>query len=692
MDRTQNPTAGRAMPAAAARLAARDFRVFPLLAGQKRPAAEGWKDTPKRSFIDVLESFPEAANIGIATGDDYTVIDADAAKGGLESLAALDLPETLTIETWSGGRHLYFRTPRGQPVANSVEKLAKGIDVRGAGGLVVGPGSVVEGKPYRIIRDVPIAELPRHIVERCHAARVRHEDAGKLADGVDAEGSHAGNDRARHYVVGAAPSAEQGKRDNTATVVAMRIYDFTPSRDVCRELLELWNETKCSPPLGEEDLDRIADSSRRSKGSALGRDDPLRHFAIVEDPPPPGAAQPGSASIDSYIEPLTLRPGGAEAIPPRPWLAENRLLRGHVTQLIAPGGAGKSLLSLQWAVAVAMGDGRFTGLDVRERAKTLIINLEDDREEQQRRLEAISAVHGVALDTIGEWLFAYRGSPDGDDDGDDGAGRFCVLKRNDRKLSPTSQVRQLTRYIQTNRIGFVIVDPLVETHEADENDNTAMAKVAAIYRGIARRTGAAVLLIHHTKKPPQADAEGFAGNVDAGRGASAMGNSGRVALTLFSMTKKEAQRNKIAEGERFRYARLDDAKANYGLLSATAQWFERVSHALPNGDSVGALRPKAFLIDPHEQKLLRLVFAAVKDSQERKLEYTVKDRGGAGAAFELRKLEPFAPYSREAIKSALKSLEDEGAIKKEDRGGDNKKKAKVPVWRVVPGGRDWFVH
>jgi len=42
-------------------------------------------------------------------------------------------------------------------------------------------------------------------------------------------------------------------------------------------------------------------------------------------------------------------------IPPRPWLAGTRLLRGYVTLLTGPGGVGKTALTMTTALSYALG-------------------------------------------------------------------------------------------------------------------------------------------------------------------------------------------------------------------------------------------------------------------------------------------------------------------------------------------------
>lgn len=60
------------------------------------------------------------------------------------------LPETVVVLTPSGGRHIWLSGPAGVTVPNSAGRLAPGIDVRGAGGYLVGPGSVTARGAYRL--------------------------------------------------------------------------------------------------------------------------------------------------------------------------------------------------------------------------------------------------------------------------------------------------------------------------------------------------------------------------------------------------------------------------------------------------------------------------------------------------------------------------------------------------------------
>ncbi|MFJ2090426.1 bifunctional DNA primase/polymerase [Streptomyces sp. NPDC087901] len=61
------------------------------------------------------------------------------------------LPPSVTVLTPSGGRHIWLSGPPGVAVPNSAGRLAPGIDIRGAGGYLVGPGSVTSHGTYRLV-------------------------------------------------------------------------------------------------------------------------------------------------------------------------------------------------------------------------------------------------------------------------------------------------------------------------------------------------------------------------------------------------------------------------------------------------------------------------------------------------------------------------------------------------------------
>jgi hypothetical protein len=266
-------------------------------------------------------------------------------------------------------------------------------------------------------------------------------------------------------------------------------------------------------------------------------------------------------------------------LPRRPWLLDRALLRGKLTVMVAPPGVGKSTLGLARAVAVVTGRS-LTGEAVHEPTKVWVYNNEDDSDELKRRLAAVLQHWTIPLEAIRGRLALNSG-----------ADRPLLVAKADHAgtVIRLPDVDACIANIRDHGIGLFIVDPFVETHEVNENANEQIKAVAAMFRAIARSGDCAVMLVHHTAKPPQGTSDGHAGNLNTARGASALPGIARVVQTLFSMSARDAAQYGVSEEDRRLYVRLDDAKANLGLISGEASWFRRVGVTIANGDEVGVL-------------------------------------------------------------------------------------------------------
>ncbi len=158
------------------------FFVFPVKPGRKEPAHRHWQEQATRDPARITKWFSGAGfNIGISTGASrLLVVDLDDGHGvppppewagthhGSEVLARLATAagvaaprHTYAVRTPSNGVHLYFRQPPGPPLRNTTGRLGWRIDTRGAGGYVVGAGSVLPQGHYRPAgRPLDIADLP----------------------------------------------------------------------------------------------------------------------------------------------------------------------------------------------------------------------------------------------------------------------------------------------------------------------------------------------------------------------------------------------------------------------------------------------------------------------------------------------------------------------------------------------------
>jgi hypothetical protein len=251
-------------------LAQRGFYVFPIVENTKLPAI---KDYPNRATrdADMIRAWWSSrdCNVGISTSrfgnnNALVVVDVDT-KGGKNGEAALleleilgmEFPSSLEQQTCSGGRHIIYVTE--QPLRQGVDVLGKGLDIRSKGGYIVGPGSEIDGKPYRWI-DISAtpAEAPAWLVNKLGVRADVERLSVVLPDSVDPDRAW---DRALDYLK-IAPHAVEGQGGDEATYkVAARIKDFGCSQEQTYELLlDFWNG-ECTPPWSPDELlDKVANA------------------------------------------------------------------------------------------------------------------------------------------------------------------------------------------------------------------------------------------------------------------------------------------------------------------------------------------------------------------------------------------------------------------------------------------------
>jgi len=190
-------------------------------------------------------------------------------------------------------------------------------------------------------------------------------------------------------------------------------------------------------------------------------------------------------------------------------VAGGLLPRGGLGLLVGPPKAGKTILALSLALAVSLGR-RFLEWETTP-GRVLYLLGEGGPQLLKERLEAM----------LGETPSPL---PDGL--------TFSWPENGFRLwLDDPAARAALVRKCKEDRIDLLVVDPLVRFHTKDENSTGDMAELVGNLATLREESGAAVLLVHHTRKPSLRSDKGSA--VEA-RGSSVLHGEVDSALVLSS--------------------------------------------------------------------------------------------------------------------------------------------------------------
>lgn len=551
--------------------ARRGFSVFPLREHGKEPVHNAWQTVATRDenviralWTDIVLGTEKNYNIGTLCSDMVVVdIDVKEGKDGFNEYAQINGHyDTLVVQTPTGGIHCYFNGPD-----SSNSPISRSIDIRSHNGYVLAPGSYLPGygeEIYKVINDRPLAPIPYSVERLLKPPYSRTEIQEGLQ--LDAKSSI----EAAIRFLESAPLAIEGQRgDDTTFITAARLVrELGLSVQTAFSLLrDHWND-RCSPPWDHDTLLRKVENAAEYGTAALGRITAEATFGHLVIPPVPSIfAGTGWGNA--------VRPG---SIRPRPWLVDRMLMTEAVTVLMAAGSAGKSSISLALAAHLAVG-ADFAGFNVRKSCKTIVYNGEDDVEEQSRRLLAVCMAYGYDFEEVSSKIMLL--SPQ--------QVRMDLVANDFRRpVRNDALVSGIINQARDEDVGLLILDPLVKIHKCDESDNVQMDYVMETLTDIAHHAQVAVLALHHTSKGGSSQ-DGRIGNMDIGRGASAIVNAARIAFTLLNASAQDAEDYGLQPEEQRSWVRMDDAKMNLALSSDRATWFHKEGVKIPSSDIVGVL-------------------------------------------------------------------------------------------------------
>lgn len=257
--------------------------------------------------------------------------------------------------------------------------------------------------------------------------------------------------------------------------------------------------------------------------------------------------------LSARLSPLDLNWALHSVLPPLDFVLPGLLL-GGLGLLVAPGGTGKSYLALDMAISMAIGRSIAGGLfPATQPGKVVYLAGEENDRLLAERLRGMLDMTERARPELQNLVLLPM------------SGENCLLIS---KGQPTDLQGELEKLSQGTRL--IIVDPIRRLHDGEENDSATMTQLVITLETLAKKTGAAVIGIHHANRASVGDTS----SQNASRGSSALVDGARWQINLSKLDEKTATTHGVSEVERQQYIALDFAKGNY-LPPTARSWLKR---------------------------------------------------------------------------------------------------------------------
>lgn len=489
----------------------------------KAPCVASWSNSSTTDAKDVRRLFGNRSDrtIGLDVGKSgLLVIDCDRHGDGPDGVEAFlrlvkqnGLPEGVpVVDTPSAGRHYFFSQPEGEPLGNREGLLPPGINVRGAGGYVIAPGSVrADGRAWQMNtgQTVFTTRMGHHIHELA-----RPDDLGRafLIDGIpvipewlermlrparmtigrakpgrpqvsttrtferveppepptEAERRTAYYEKAREREVGRVIGASEGERNNRLNEAAFNLGQLIqdgglPESVVIGDLLNAAHYVG----LGHEEALKTIESG--IKGGRLKPRERKFSDSASADPFAPPRKKTVEICQGSDVSPEALR-----------WLWTNWLARGKLQIIGGQPGTGKTTIALAFAATVTRGGQWPDGTSGNEPGNALFWSGEDDfKDTIAPRLHAMGA----------DMKRIYFVSGVTEDNGK-------------RSFDPAKDVTALAEAATKieGGVALIIVDPIVSAVAGDSHKNSETRRALQPLVDMAQSLDAALLGVTHFTK------------------------------------------------------------------------------------------------------------------------------------------------------------------------------------------------
>ncbi len=437
------------------------WNAFPLPPRSKTPAT-GWKAWQhKRSNPEDHRRWQgSGCNAAIVTGSisGVVVLDCDTpeAVAEAERLGTNDAPRVNTAK----GAHFYFRHPGGK-LGNKIRFLP-GMDLRGDGGFVVGPGSIhPSGALYHWATPAkgPPPACPKWLLDA-----LKPKPREPLPSAPPAAHSSNYGRAALQSEIEAMRTAPEGTRNDQLNKSAFALAQLAAAG----EITEPEAKAHLRQAAREAGLEDAEIETTLASGWKAGQENPRI-----------GLAQP----VANGEGPRTISAAelDSQTFAPLCWVLPGILPEG-MTLLAGKPKQGKSFLAMQMALAAALGDGSSFGLPDMPPGDVLYLANEDSFRRIQDRMRRLHmGPMPASLHFAIDWPRIDQGAIDW-------LAQWCDAHPDARLI-----------IIDTLR---TIKAPARGRQSAYDED---AASVAPLHQFAKSRPGLAILVIHHTRKQEAAD-------------------------------------------------------------------------------------------------------------------------------------------------------------------------------------------
>jgi sugar phosphate isomerase/epimerase len=490
-------------PSAAAEYVAAGFALVPLTK-EKRPSREGWQQRD-RTVTTIEEAVTLTGNIGLAHAysgtacidiDDYDVAEAWFRQHGIELAELMGQPDAVMISSGRAGRgKLLYRLPPSAGGPLRTRKPVPGLELRCGtrNGLTVQdvlPPSLhpTTQRPYVWAGGGDWRRLPTIPTEVILAWTAPEERTISEEDAARAEPVGLTDEALAHLLKQKDPDIGY----DAWVKVGMALHHETQGEARGLDLWDQWS-AEGDKYVGRDDLQSHYDSFGHGEGAAVTARSLMGmgasaaspdEFDVIVESIEAEAADDEPAKADRF----GLHQVGALTLPiDAGYFIKHVLPRAVLGVIYGPSGSGKSFAVLDMLFAIVQGK-EWRGN--RTRAARVAYLCAEGQHGFTKRVNAYRVQHSLEL--AGLPFYAITDAPN--------------------LLLPGDVSALIKQILAAGGLDLVVVDTLAQSMAGgDENSSEDMGRAIAAAQKIARKTGAMVLLVHHSGKDVSKGSRGWSG-------------------------------------------------------------------------------------------------------------------------------------------------------------------------------------